>query len=250
MPLPVVSRMRPAERPPKAGARDQAPPELSEQKLCLTNESDFVKVRPLVAGLAAGSEIEFCPFRPSFPRTPLARAANLSGHFYCPDCSLTGGVARRHVSDGDKLQIKPLGIMPVPERQLDKQPTRVSALTRYKSRHHHSENIRLNRADSGANAASTEGKHGQMGKPAVLKSMGIHASDVRGRDKALRFPMGKMYRMHGKSIPRLPYTESEMRAPVRRSIAPAHRLPEFSNAARLQQYHYSFSTTQLISIIY
>jgi hypothetical protein len=42
-----------------------------------------------IASLAAGQEIEFCPFRPSFPRTPLLRAANLSGLFVCPDCSLT-----------------------------------------------------------------------------------------------------------------------------------------------------------------
>lgn len=63
--------------------------------MLLTNESDSVNVTPFVAGLAAGVAIEFRPFRPSVPRTPLARAANLSGHFYCPDCSLKVCVAEQ-----------------------------------------------------------------------------------------------------------------------------------------------------------
>lgn len=78
----------------------------------------------------------------------------------------------------------------------------------------------LNRADSGANAVTTEGNHGRLSYPAALKSLGIQASCVRVRDKALRFPMGKVNRKHIKSIPRLLYTELVMRAPTLGALRP------------------------------
>lgn len=77
-----------------------------------------------------------------------------------------------------------------------------------------------NRADSGANAATTEGNHGRLSYPAASKSPDIRTSDVRGRDKAMRFPMGQVNRKHGKGIPRLLYTESVMRAPELGALRP------------------------------
>ncbi len=125
---------------------------------------------------------------------PISRPRNPDRDFYVPDSSLTAGLVR-------KSAIRTL--CPCAARGGQ-----------------HSKINLTNRADSGANAASTEGEHGRMGKPAVSKSLGIQASNVRGRDKALRFPMGKMYRRHVKSIPRLPYTESEMRAPDLGALRP------------------------------
>lgn len=78
----------------------------------------------------------------------------------------------------------------------------------------------LNRADSGANAATTEGNHGRLSYPAASKSPGIRTSDVRERDKALRFPTGKVNQKHRKGIPRLLYTESVMRAPELGALRP------------------------------